>query len=156
MRTANSAWMALLAAGLFAAPVLAQDGQATQEVAQTQAATPVNALARNIELVFEREVFRYPAAGRRDPFKSLADEQSLGPLFDDLKLRMIIHSPLPNQSVALLADGSQKIYRLRRGDMIGNATVIDITATRVTFTVDDFGNRRQEVLDIKANQKEGA
>jgi hypothetical protein len=40
--------------------------------------------------------------------------------------------------------------------MIGNATVIDITATKVTFTVDDFGNRRQEVLDIKANQKEGA
>lgn len=148
--------MALLAAGLFAAPVLAQEGQVTQEAAQTQAATPVNALARNVELVFEREVFRYPAAGRRDPFKSLADEHSLGPLFDDLKLRMIIHSPLPNQSVALLADGSQKIYRLRRGDMIGNATVIDITATRVTFTVDDFGNRRQEVLDIKANQKEGA
>jgi hypothetical protein len=73
-----------------------------------------------------------------------------------LKLRMIIHSPLPNQSVALLADGASKIYRLRRGDMIGNATVIDITATKVTFTVDDFGNRRQEVLDIKANQKEGA
>jgi hypothetical protein len=147
--------MALLAAGLFAAPISAQEGQVTQQAQAQTGATALSA-ARDVELVFEREVFRYPGASRRDPFKSLADEQSLGPLFDDLKLRMIIHSPLPNQSVALLADGSQKIYRLRRGDMIGNATVIDITATRVTFTVDDFGNRRQEVLDIKANQKEGA
>ena len=147
--------MALLAAGLFAAPMSAQEGQVTQQAQAQTGATALSA-ARDIELVFEREVFRYPGASRRDPFKSLADEQSLGPLFDDLKLRMIIHSPLPNQSVALLADGSQKIYRLRRGDMIGNATVIDITATKVTFTVDDFGNRRQEVLDIKANQKEGA
>lgn len=147
--------MALLAAGLFAAPMSAQEGQVTQQAQAQTGATALSA-ARDIELVFEREVFRYPGASSRDPFKSLADEQSLGPLFDDLKLRMIIHSPLPNQSVALLADGSQKIYRLRRGDMIGNATVIDITATKVTFTVDDFGNRRQEVLDIKANQKEGA
>jgi hypothetical protein len=147
--------MALLAAGLFAAPMSAQEGQVTQQAQAQTGATALSA-ARDVALVFEREVFRYPGASRRDPFKSLADEQSLGPLFDDLKLRMIIHSPLPNQSVALLADGSQKIYRLRRGDMIGNATVIDITATRVTFTVDDFGNRRQEVLDIKANQKEGA
>jgi hypothetical protein len=147
--------MALLAAGLFAAPISAQEGQVTQQAQAQTGATALSA-ARDVELVFEREVFRYPGASRRDPFKSLADEQSLGPLFDDLKLRMIIHSPLPNQSVALLADGSQKIYRLRRGDMIGNATVIDITATKVTFTVDDFGNRRQEVLDIKANQKEGA
>jgi hypothetical protein len=144
--------MALLAAGLLAAPAFAQEGQAAQQVPPAA----VNALTRDIELVFEREVFRYPGASRRDPFRSLADQQSLGPLFDDLKLRMIIHSPLPNQSVALLADGASKIYRLRRGDMIGNATVIDITATKVTFTVDDFGNRRQEVLDIKANQKEGA
>jgi hypothetical protein len=147
--------MALLAAGLFAAPMSAQEGQVTQQAQAQTGATALSA-ARDVELVFEREVFRYPGASSRDPFKSLADEQSLGPLFDDLKLRMIIHSPLPNQSVALLADGSQKIYRLRRGDMIGNATVIDITATKVTFTVDDFGNRRQEVLDIKANQKEGA
>jgi hypothetical protein len=147
--------MALLAAGLVAAPMSAQEGQVTQQ-AQAQTGAPALSAARDVELVFEREVFRYPGVSRRDPFKSLADEQSLGPLFDDLKLRLIIHSPLPNQSVALLADGSHKIHRLRRGDMIGNATVIDITATKVTFTVDDFGNRRQEVLDIKANQKEGA
>ncbi|MGH7503607.1 MAG: hypothetical protein ACREL7_17910 [Longimicrobiales bacterium] len=156
--TARSAWTALLAVGLFASPAVAQDGQAELQGArpngQQPAAAPVSA-AREIRLVFEREVFRYPAQTGRDPFKSLADEER-GPLFDELVLRMIIHSPLPNQSVALLADGSRKIYRLRRGDIIGNATVLDITSTKVTFTVDDFGNRRQEVLDIKANQKEGA
>jgi hypothetical protein len=154
MPTARSAGTALLAVGLFAALVVARDGQAAQQ--GQSGASAASAGTRDIELVFEREVFRYPGQSRRDPFRSLADEQDLGPLFDDLTLRMIIHSPLLNQSVALVADGARKVYRLRRGDTIGNATVTDITSTKVTFTVDDFGNRRQEVLDIKANQKEGA
>jgi hypothetical protein len=70
---------------------------------------------------------------------------------------MIIHSDQPGQSVALVVDGSKKVYRLRKGDVVGNATVLDINAERVTFSVEDFGNRRQEVLDLKAqNLKEGA
>jgi hypothetical protein len=145
----------LLALGLLA--IFALDGRA-QAAAQTQASAQTPPVAgRDVKLIFEREVYRYPAAGRRDPFRSLADEDNLGPLFDDLTLRMIIHSPLPNQSVVLLADGAKKVYRVRRGDIIGNATVVEISASRVVFTVDEFGNRRQEVMDMKPkNQKEGA
>jgi len=112
---------------------------------------------REIQLVFEREVFTYSATSRRDPFRSLANMEGVGPLFDDLHLRMIIHSNQPGQSVALVVDGSKKVYRLRKGDVVGNATVLDITEDKVTFTVEDFGNRRQEVLDLKSqNQKQGA
>ena len=147
----------VLGLGLFTALAAAQQQSAPQPAQSAPAVAPPPGAGQELQLVFEREVFSYPSEHRRDPFKSLADAEGIGPLFDDLTLRMIIHSPTPSQSVALVADGSKKVYRLRRGDIIGNATVVDITSTRVVFAVEDFGNRRQEVLDIKAkNQKEGA
>lgn len=137
--------------------LVSQPARAQEPVpAEGQAArTPTR--PRDIQLVFEREVYHYQDGGRRDPFRSLAAEAGLLPLFDDLKLRMIIYSDLPGQSVALIMDGTRKIYRLRKGDVIGNATVLGITPEEVRFSVDDFGNRRQEVLTLKSqNPKEGA
>jgi hypothetical protein len=155
-RAKKSPWIAA-ALLLVAAPLAAQQEAPPPPDAQGTARSPLPTRAREIQLVFEREVFRYPMGSRRDPFKSLADEENMGPLFDDLTLRMIIHSPRPGQSVALLADGTKKVYRLRKGEIIGNATVLDIEPTRVHFAVEDYGNRRQETLDLKANeQKEGA
>jgi hypothetical protein len=154
-RIERFALIAVVAAGLAYAPrpVAAQEG--TAAAASGEAVAPTR--PRDIQLVFEREVFSYAASSRRDPFRSLADQEGIGPLFDDLKLRMIIHSDQAGQSVALVVDGSKKVYRLRKGDVVGNATVLEITQERVTFTVEDFGNRRQEVLDLKAqNQQEGA
>jgi len=133
-----------------APPGLEQPAVGTQAVPAASAA-PVR--PRDIQLVFEREVYQYSAGSRRDPFAPLKE---IGPLFDDLTLRMIIHSSQPGQSVAMIVDGSMKVYRLRKGDIVGNATVLDITPNRVVFSVEDYGNRRQEVLDLKANQKEGA
>lgn len=112
--------------------------------------------ADEVKLVFDREVYRYEAAGRRDPFKPLTDGQS-GPMFEDLTLRMILHSTVPGQSIAVLADAAKKVYRLRRGESVGNITVVDITPDRVTFAVEDFGVSRREVLSIKPdNETEGA
>jgi hypothetical protein len=149
----GAAFGAMLLLALLA-PALAQQAAPVSPPPQAQAGSAPLPASGEIQLVFEREVFRYIAENRRDPF---THEEAIGPFFDDLSLRMIIHSPLPNQSVVLMADGSKKVYRLRRGDVIGNATVLEITPTRVVFSVEDFGNRRQEVLDIKAkNQKEGA
>jgi hypothetical protein len=113
--------------------------------------------ADEVKLVFDREVYRYEGAGRRDPFKPLTDENAQGPLFEDLVLRMILHSNVPNQSIVVLADAARKTYRLRRGESVGNVTVVDIGPDRVTFAVEDFGVRRQEVLRIKPeNETEGA
>ncbi|MGH7506050.1 MAG: hypothetical protein ACRELX_10385, partial [Longimicrobiales bacterium] len=108
-------------------------------------------------LVFDREVFRYTGENRRDPFRPLTRQEDLGPVFNDLALRMIIFSPQPAQSVVVVADATGKVYRLRRGESLGNATVLDIGQTRVVFSVEDFGVRRQEVIDIKpSNSSEGA
>jgi len=112
------------------------------------------AAAAEPELVFEREIFVYPGSGRRDPFKPLTGQDALGPLFEDLTLRMVIYSAVaPGQSVAVLGDGQKKTYRVRRGDTLGNATVVEIAPKRVTFSINELGNWRREVLELKPDNK---
>jgi hypothetical protein len=105
-------------------------------------------------LMIDREVFAYPGAGRRDPFRPLEVADGMGPLFEDLVLRGIIHAP-PDQSVALLATPDGRIFRARRGAVVGNTRVLDITADRVVFAVDNFGVVRQQQLFLKRKETEG-
>ena len=105
-------------------------------------------------LVFEREVFSYPGRTRRDPFRPLTGDE--GPLFEDLRINVILYSPNPAESVVLLSDATNRVYRVRRGETVGQCcTVVDIGPTRIVFSVVDFGIRRQEVLALKS-QREGA
>lgn len=127
------------AALLCAAPAAAQRPAA----ADTTVAEP--------QLVFDREVYSYPAGGRRDPFQPLTGSED-GPLFEDLTLRMIIFARDPRESLVLVQDVTDKVHRLRRGDRVGNATVVDIGRTRVLFSVNEFGVYRQGVLDLKPTQ----
>lgn len=148
MRTISlSHTLALLAFAAFAQPLAAQN-----------AAPPAQPQAQGEpKLVFEREVFRYPGENRRDPFRPLTRQEDLGPVFNDLTLRMIIYSPDPKQSVAVVADAAKKSYRLRRGESLGNAQVVEIGPAHVVFSVDDFGVRRQETIDLKPRKpSEGA
>lgn len=106
------------------------------------------------KLAFDREVFAYPAEGRRDPFRPLnAGPNAGGPLFNDLALRGIIYSPDPRRSVALVVVGGKRTFRLRAGDIIGNARVLDIQPLRVRFAVENFGTVRNEVLDLRGNNQ---
>lgn len=119
-------------------------------------ANPARAAATpEVKLIFDREVFSYPTGNRRDPFKPLTGREGMGPLFKDLHLRMIIASRDPAQSVGLLTDSNMKIYRVHRGDVVGSARVLEITATRIVFSVNEFGITRTEVLDLKPKDKEG-
>lgn len=168
MRTALGLTLIVLAAA--AVPAAAQsagtpdtlpasDTLAVQDTAPAQELTaerPRSTVTRTGEprLVFEREVFRYAGRARRDPFQPLTGRNA-GPLFADLMLRMIIYSDDPSESMVTVADAANNQYRLRRGDTVGNATVVDIGPTRVVFSVNDFGLRRQAILDLKAN-REGA
>ena len=127
----------LLLLAAAAAPALAQ---APAPPPQPPAAPPT--------LVFEREVFEYPVGGRRDPFKPLNTDQNTGPLFTELKLTGTIVMANPSESLATFQDLSKKQYRLRRGDRIGNATIQFIDKTRVVFSVEEFGMKRQEVLSL--------
>jgi hypothetical protein len=115
---------------------------------QTPEAPATVAMAGDPRLVFERELFAYPGRARRDPFMPLTG-QNAGILFSDVKLHMILFDENPVRSIAAVSDAAGKQYRLRRGDSIGNATVVDIGRTRVVFSVSDFGIRRQEVLELK-------
>lgn len=125
--------------------------------AQAAAASPTvkDSTAANgssdMKLVYDREVFSYPAVNRRDPFKPLVgpNGDSMGPRFQDLSLRGIIFSPLPDQSVALLEDASGKVYRVKRGDLVGNARVMAILPLKVNFDVEAFGSRRAASLELK-------
>ena len=136
---------------LFAAPLAAQQGR---QPASSQAPPPEEG---SVRLVYEREVFDYGASNVRDPFRPLIGPQGqMGPTFDRLVLRGIIYSTGRGQSVALLADPSGKIYRARQGDIVGNATVLEIRPLEVLFAVEDFGITRQEMLRLKDKDAEGA
>jgi hypothetical protein len=151
MRTSLIA-VALIA---LAAPLAAQTQPPAPLAKQTS--PPADSMTPP-RLVFEREVYGYPgAAVRRDPFLPLVGQNDSGPLFQDLQLRMILYSAeSPARSVASLADATKKVYRVRRGDVVGNAPVLDIGARRVLFSVVDFGIRRPEVLELKPTNREGA
>jgi hypothetical protein len=138
--------LALLAA---AAPAAAQKQAAQAE----RRVTPVAERTAEPKLVFEREIFHYEGRVRRDPFRPLTGSAE-GPLFADLRLHMILFSEDPGGSVVAVSDAMKKQYRLRRGDSVGNATVIDIGPARVVFSVLNFGTRRQEVLDLKETERE--
>jgi hypothetical protein len=106
-------------------------------------------------LIFEREVFEYPASGRRDPFRPLNTEET-GPQFTTLILTGIIYYPgEPDKSLAAFKDGQGKPYRMHRGDRVGNATIQFIDKTQVVFSVEEFGMKRQEVLQL-SSQRAGA
>lgn len=128
-------------------------GAATPAAAQDPGAAPAEprpAVVQGDEprLVFDREVFTYRGRARRDPFAALTAANS-GPQFSDVKLHMIIFSDDPHESIASLSVDGGRRMRLRRGETVGNATVVDIGPTHVIFSVMDFGMRRQEVLYLK-------
>jgi hypothetical protein len=132
---------ALVAAALLPGRAVAQ--QQPQPQAQPQAGVQ----AANIELVYEREVFSYRGASRRDPFRPLTDE-AMGPRFESLSLQAIIYSTGRGNSLALLTDASGRVYRVRVGDVVGNSQVIEIGPLRVVLAVENFGTIRQEMLEL--------
>ena len=105
------------------------------------------------KLSFEREVFGYSAEGRRDPFRPLGGQDALGPLFEDLSLRGIMFvQSTPANSIAIITDGAKKIYRVRRGETIGNSRIASIERYQVRFLVENYGILREEVLPLAQRQ----
>lgn len=106
-----------------------------------------------VTLRYEREIFVYPGTARRDPFLPLTSEaEGGGPRFEELRLQGIIFSPGIGRSIALLLDSNGQIYRVRVGDRVGNASVIEIGQTRVVLAVQNFGAVRQEILEIQTRE----
>jgi hypothetical protein len=99
--------------------------------------------------VFNREVFTYDGAGRRDPFLSLLSTGELRPAFNDLKLVAVAYDPTGRKSVAVMRDvGTKDQYRVKVGQTLGRMRVAQIHPKSVTFTIDEFGYSRQDVLTL--------
>lgn len=100
-------------------------------------------------VVFNREVYNYPASGRRDPFSSLIETGDIRPMLQDLQVVAITLASNPAQSVATLKDeSSNEIYRVRVGSVFGRMRVVAIRQRDVVLAIDEFGNTRQETLSI--------
>ena len=138
--TGNAATAPANTAGKGAQPAAA----ASKDSAKT-AAKP----GADKDVAFLREVYSYDAAGRRDPFLSLLASGDLRPSFTDLKLVAVAYDPTGRKSVAVMRDISTKDqYRVKVGQTLGRMRVAQIHPKSVTFTIDEFGYSRQEILAL--------
>lgn len=109
-----------------------------------------------VQLVFEREVFTYPAGSRSNPFLPLADGGDAGPRFEQLVFLGAIFSSEPGGSVALLGirsgEDADETYRLRTGQSLGNTRILEIRPRELVVEVEEFGltERRTMVLERTA------
>jgi len=144
----NQLTVVLFAAGAaLGASTIGASGQQADAEAPAESADAGRA-ANEISLVYEREVFTYRGSGRREPFWPLTNEDEMGPRFEELTLQGIIYSTGAGQSLALLAGGDGRIYRVRTGDVVGDSRVIEIGPLRVVLAVESFGNVRREMLEL--------
>jgi hypothetical protein len=109
--------------------------------------------AREIEVM--RESFAY-GGGARDPFASLLDQALSGPEFSNLELVGVYQDlRTPSNSVVVLREKvSARRYKLRRGDQVGRARLIQIRPRDAVFTISDFGFERQETLSLRKQEVE--
>jgi hypothetical protein len=149
---------AIVAGGLvLCGPISAQETSPGGTPLTSPGGTPLQSPADSIELVYDREVFTYPSFDRRNPFRPLTGEASVGPRFEDLVLMGRIISSNPASSIALVGarqpgtgqgDTPARTYRLRVGDVLGNTRLLEIRDQMVLLEVEEFGLRETRVLDL--------
>jgi len=120
------------------------------------------------ELVFEREVFQYPAFTRRNPFSALLGAG--GELrYEQLSLIGIMYSPDPSASVAVVSTGGVNLnpdgtvtavagdaYNVKVGQRIGNTTVREIQRDRVIVDVEEFGLTDRRTMIFLSRRQGGS
>lgn len=100
------------------------------------------------EITLLRESFSYSVEGRRDPFISLIASGELRPMISDLRLVAVIFDPA-GRSVAIMRDVStQEQYRVKAGQTLGRMRVSRIDPKTVTFTIEEYGFSRQQMLTL--------
>jgi type II secretory pathway pseudopilin PulG len=109
--------------------------------------------AREIEVM--RETFAY-SGGSRDPFASLLNTSSAGPELGSLELVGVYQNlrDTDNSVVVLRDKATAKRYKVRVGDQLGRAKLIQIRPRDAVFTIRDFGFERQETLSLRKQEVE--
>lgn len=161
-RAGSGCGLLLIGCLLSASPALGQGlvGPGSQEAQATPAdsalaVAPADTGSAADTRAYGREKFIYPESpDRRDPFAPLSAGEEIGPRFADLELSGLIYAPDVG-SVAVLTDRTtQRRYRVREGDWLGDARVDRIRADEVAFTVAGFGLSRTEVLRVAREDQE--
>jgi hypothetical protein len=140
------------ASSTLAATTPAVDSARADSVSEAEVADSIRK-AREIEVM--RETFAY-TGGSRDPFASLLNSTSTGPEIGSLDL-VGVYQDLRNSSnsVVVLRDkGTAKRYKLRVGDQLGRARLVQIRPRDAVFTIRDFGFERQETLSLRKQEVE--
>jgi hypothetical protein len=156
----RSLTVAALAGGalwLAADALEAQSAPAAHRATAAPSAAPapssVSERGGKTEISLMRESFSYSADGRRDPFVSLLTSGELRPMLSDLKLVTVVYDPT-GRSVAVLRDLTTKEqYRVKSGQTLGRMRVAQIQPRSVTFTLEELGFSRQEVLALNDTTK---
>jgi hypothetical protein len=109
--------------------------------------------AREIEVM--RETFAY-GGGTRDPFSSLIDVASSGPDFGNLELVGVYQNlrTRSNSVIVVREKVSLKRHKLRVGDQVGRARLVQIQPRDAVFMIQDFGYERQETLSLRKQEVE--
>lgn len=142
----------LLCAGwVFAALPLFLPGSAPGQSSQD----PLSGEVSDSILGFEREVFEYSGGGRRNPFRPLTAFNTGGPRFEDLKLTGIVYSRDVGSVVVVVDRTNERRYRLREGERVGTARVLEIRPGEVVFAITTFGVSRQAILRAKKERGQG-
>jgi hypothetical protein len=118
-------------------------------------AATADSLRRAREIEVMRETFAY-GGGTRDPFASLLDVALSGPEFANLELVGVYQDlRTPSNSVIVLREKvSLRRWKLRRGDQVGRARLVQIRPRDAVFTISDFGFERQETLSLRKQEVE--
>ena len=109
--------------------------------------------AREIDVM--RESFAY-AGGTRDPFASLINADNTGPEIADLDLvGVYLDLRTPSNNVVVLRErASSKRHKMRVGDQLGRARLVQIRPRDAVFKIQDFGFERQETLSLRKQEVE--
>lgn len=122
-------------------------------------------------LVFEREVYAYPARGRRNPFVPAEADPRRGARLDGLVLLGIIHHPDPLYRVAVMrarggggglgdgagVPGATPISRLRIGGVFAGVRIVAIESDRVAVEREQPGGTAPAVLAMpRSAQRRGS
>jgi type II secretory pathway pseudopilin PulG len=109
--------------------------------------------AREIEVM--RETFAF-SGGPRDPFTSLLNTSAAGPEIADLELVGVYQDlrSSSNNVVVLREKATARRHKLRVGDQLGRAKLVQIRPRDAVFTIRDFGFERQETLSLRKQEVE--
>ena len=142
------------ASSTLAATTPAADSATTDSVSLAEDAV-ADSIRKAREIEVMRETFAY-SGGSRDPFASLLNTSAAGPEIGSLDL-VGVYQDLRNSSnsvVVLREKATAKRHKLRVGDQLGRARLVQIRPRDAVFTIRDFGFERQETLSLRKQEVE--